>query len=1039
MKEDVAANTFAMRHRERQLRRLSRNTRITTTTTRLFTAGAWVSIIIAFVIIIPYAVTELLVARHRSRIAAIADAAQGAVLANMLATDVRRLHVAGAQLAAADDQVASAAAAYAPLWYTPTNTSEAPAAAATALTTAAGQYAGVYARMVHNSEELEALHRSMYTSVAVSAESATTPVHDLFDMAAFTVVRTVQVAEPYTLLVKMGLWELGRSFALATRAAANVAAGIVGTATAYTPGTTAPDALVRPGAGNSTVTVPYAALTPLCATPEFHFVLSNAPGPLAAGWRHLVTSSADAARSAQSEVASVQVAAFVAQLTAPLLLLLLLIRPLMVKVANERMAMFQVFVRIPTEVVQRLSRLPINVGETHSDDSSEEEDADGGGGLGVGPDDGAGTGMTTASSAPTVTSVAAAGGRSSGSAVPGGKASSVIGGGRAGSVMGGGRSGGSVAGGGRSGGSVAGGGRSGGSVAGGRLGGSVAGRSSVAGGSVAGGSVTGTPSPAAISLQVAMQRAVVARATPSVRAIPRTSTRGGLASPMATGSGTPTAAAPRGALYQLGRTISNAMRLMSGRRHTADISRHMSLRSVARAALVRRRMAALGGSTPGGMTPGASASAAELHDRVGTSGGDSDPGAPAVAVCTRAYLRGSLRRFRMSMSPRLWAATILVTTLVVLQFVSGFLLVATASAASVNLEVAGMRSALVVRVKFFAQELVTAATALHWGGEALAPYVTVSGLELAARASGAFNSDAAVVADLARTPSRALLSDTDRSLAGYVAYARAGLLDAAATLEAYHSALLYGSDALSIDGQVYTSQRQADLLFASGCLRTAGACVPPTHPYYRVTTSGMHGLLLQYVSQARQLANESVAAIAAGSATPGSTATGLAAVAGATDIWSGFRNARLEFLWSVGEADLANGMATAMSGYLTGSLAYAQSFSIANGILFASIMFMLAAMYFILFRPRIKQMAAESHRAASLLRSLPVGVDLDLLQRAAVLADPSVTLIPSAATTTVAPPAAAAAPPPAAAGTSSSRRGAPLPPAPVSRLGRQRR
>jgi hypothetical protein len=276
-------------------------------------------------------------------------------------------------------------------------------------------------------------------------------------------------------------------------------------------------------------------------------------------------------------------------------------------------------------------------------------------------------------------------------------------------------------------------------------------------------------------------------------------------------------------------------------------------------------------------------------------------------------------------------------------------------------------------VQFFAQELVVAASALAYGGASAAASITVAGTTLTSH----FGEDG-----VAGDPGVVVGALGPRALPDYLDYARAGLLDAATQLRRYHSGLLYGDASLGLAPTIYHSQAQADLLFQHRCLRTGGSsCVAASHPYYRITTGGLHALVEYYITQAGQLANQTVAALAAGSDTAGSTSVGVTAVTGSSAaVLSGLRNPRYEFVWAVAETDLADGLATSLQIYSSEAAATTRAYAVATGIIFGIFVVAVAVVYFALFRPYIARIAAETHRAASLLRSLPTDIDLGRLQ-----------------------------------------------------------
>jgi hypothetical protein len=706
-------------------------------------------------------------------------------------------------------------------------------------------------------------------------------------------LRYLDLHDSYTTIVRTGLWELSREFAVAGEAISNIGAGVSSPANSadqptedFFPNTLLTYA-VSPSSNTSAYVVPLAATRSLSILPEFKFLLSNAADSVATAWAAAIDAGAEAAAFSCTYIGGIQIGVLIIHIVTPILLLMMLIRPLLVRVAGERLAMFRVFIRIPPEVVVRLARLPINVGEVGEEDDSSDEDE----GDDIQNDNKRqSTGNTQPAKEATTTAQPGKPKYAIAIPPPAARASSLN---------------------------------------------------------------TGTGTPSKPSLKVIAQSINFRMATRRVnnRSSAETFTKAV-------------------------QSVRNIFRFSAKTKPQTESMKNIKSRS---AASLRNHALTLRGSSK----------------VIPASGGDTSPasGAAPAAKQNQPFGAAARRFLRMITPSRITLSLLSVAVLLLVFFLCSFLLVRSSRITTANLKIAGTRSVLAARVQFFSQELVAASCAKVHGNASIVDSITVAGTNLGPH----FRAD---IADVPFNRSLIGLASTNdphfyksygsgavlvgatgsRSLDDYIKYAAAGLENAAHHLQRYHAALLYGDPQLSVESSIYTSQSQTDILFNPGCMRVNVQCVPSTHPYYQITTSGLHRLVEYVVQEALQLSNMSVSAIAQDCNQPGSSPLGISAVLGTTGLSSGLRNPRHEFLWSVSETDLRDGLGSSMAVYEKESLAYSMGFSIANGIIFSVFIVAVAAVYWGLFRPYITQIQSESHRAASLLRSLPGDIDLETLQ-----------------------------------------------------------
>jgi PAS domain S-box-containing protein len=812
---DVGASTFMARHREKQLRQVSRISRITATTTSLYTAGAWVSILIALAAVLPFAIMEYLVSSNKQKLIHVTHATLAAVDALSIAADARRLDIARYQVAALIPQAGMDANAS---WYAPDI-----ATSAADIEASVDIMNTLRDRLRVHAAEAEERHRALYWSV-----SSHDALRDIYEQPTFISIRHVFSSPSYNILYKTNLWDLGRNFAIIGRRIADRFIDVewgdpdVGQVSVTLD-------------NNNTLAFGRTLFSSGMLDEDMGFLLSNAPASSSVGWSSAISASSSSAETGQQTLLQVQIGILFAQIIAPTILIIALVQPLLRKAGAERVAMFRVFLRVPADVMYKLSRQVINVGGQESDDDTSDD----------------GETDTKKRNTPLPPS------GFQDPTKPGAESHHSR-------------------------------------------------RSSI---------------DQAITQSLLRKRSLKIQQANTSRILACRKSVTALASRV-------TSCLRRGQPQQAQINTNTSMR---GGKPTSPINRMQSNKS----------------------------------DKLDMSD-DPVSAQPAESKAT----------FRLP-APII-ASIVMVLGLIIIFFASGYSLIYSARKVSTNLRIAGLRSLLAQRIKFFAQELMVSTAARETESKELlmtmAAPVTLAGAHF-----NTLLSDDQFARYMAPNISGRLLNEGSRTLEDYVSYCRIGLYDAATALEKYHNALLYGDASLGLP-DIDSSTAQLRLLFDHKCLRTESRCLPTSHTYYRVTTGGMHGIVLQYIDLAKQLANETTAVLSELSDYPSSSSIGIEAAAYGTGVPSGFRHARHEFLWTLAESDVAESLKSSLLLYQSEGLTFSDYYSIANGVLFSMLVVTLIAVYFQLFSPYVARIAAESKRAASLLRSLPMDVDLDRLQ-----------------------------------------------------------
>ena len=198
--------------------------------------------------------------------------------------------------------------------------------------------------------------------------------------------------------------------------------------------------------------------------------------------------------------------------------------------------------------------------------------------------------------------------------------------------------------------------------------------------------------------------------------------------------------------------------------------------------------------------------------------------------------------------------------------------------------------------------------------------------------------------------------------ASSVAKARRSVREHANPLLATHSTMLFrdpsgpAAGASAVDS-VPSGGTQSARLFEPSCLRNearSGDCMHPEHPFRAVTRSGMHGLLLRFVSGARSLVDQPLEQLSSG---PGGSGA-------------------LLLVWTAGQFDLRDGLEASAKDPQDAILVLRSVRRLADSLALLGLLAAVIAIHLLLVQPFIKRISAETQRAAKMVSLLPPEVDV---------------------------------------------------------------
>ena len=195
-----------------------------------------------------------------------------------------------------------------------------------------------------------------------------------------------------------------------------------------------------------------------------------------------------------------------------------------------------------------------------------------------------------------------------------------------------------------------------------------------------------------------------------------------------------------------------------------------------------------------------------------------------------------------------------------------------------------------------------------------------------------------------------------------MAEARRRVREHADALLATHNTILFrdpsgpAAGASAIDS-VPSGGTQSARLFEPSCLRNearSGDCVHPEHPFRTVTLSGMHGLLLCFVSDARSLMDQPQEQLSSG---PGGSGA-------------------LLLVSTAGQFDLRDGLEASTKNPQDAILVLLSVRRLADSLALLGLLAAVIAIHLLMVQPFIKQISAETQRAAKLVSLLPPEFDV---------------------------------------------------------------